>query len=62
MGLPCRFIEVAAHHYSDYLGFARWYCRGKHFPLYQLVWPSTDRYYPSDSRTSEHFRPPATPR
>ena len=34
LAISCRFIEVAAHHYSDYVGFARWYYRGsKHFPL-----------------------------
>jgi hypothetical protein len=56
LGIPCRFVEVAAHHYSDYVGFARWYYRGKHFPLYQIVWPSTDGHYPWHPQASEHFK------
>jgi hypothetical protein len=54
--MPCRFIEVVAHHYPDYFGFARWYYRGKHFPLYQLVWPSTDGHYPWDTHASKPFK------
>ena len=32
LGLACQFIEVREHWYSDYVGTARWYYRGKHFP------------------------------
>jgi hypothetical protein len=56
LGLPCRFIEVAAHHYSDYVGFVRWYYRGKQFPLYRIAWPSTEGQYPWNPRASKHFK------
>lgn len=56
LGIPCRFVEVAAHRYQDYVGFARWYYRGKYFPLHQIVWPSTDGHYPWDTKASAHFK------
>ncbi len=52
----CRFVEVAAHHYPDYVGFARWYYRGKHLPLYQIVWSSNDGHHPRCPEASEHFK------
>jgi hypothetical protein len=45
-GATCHFIEVADRYYSDYVGFARWFYRKRHFPLYQVVWPNTDGHYP----------------
>jgi hypothetical protein len=38
-GSSCCFIEVATRYYHGYVGFARWFYRGKPFPLYQIVWP-----------------------
>lgn len=46
LGMPCYFVKVHARYYEDYVGFARWYYRGKHFPLYQIVWTSNDGHYP----------------
>jgi len=45
-GAVCHFIEVADCYYPDYVGFARWFYRRRHFPLYQIVWPNTDGHYP----------------
>jgi Domain of unknown function (DUF4262) len=56
LGIPCRPIEVAPHRYSDFVGFARWYYRGKQFPLYQLVWPSAEGHYPWDLEATEAFK------
>ncbi len=56
LGMRCRFVEIAAHHYHDYVGFARWYYRRKHFPLYQIVWPSNDGHYPSCPQAPEYFK------
>jgi hypothetical protein len=56
VGIPCRFLEVHARHYTDYVGFARWFYRGKHFPLYQIVWPSTDGLYPFDKAAPRSFK------
>jgi hypothetical protein len=35
------------------VGFARWYHRGHHFPLYQLIWPNNDGHYPRSEHASE---------
>jgi hypothetical protein len=48
-GASCHFIEVADRYYPDYVGFARWHYRKRHFPLYQIVWPNDDGHYPWDS-------------
>jgi hypothetical protein len=54
-GIPCCFVEVAARYYHDYVGFARWYYRRRHFPLYQIVWPNNDGHYPWSERAAESF-------
>jgi hypothetical protein len=56
VGMPCYFIEVAQRHYEDYVGFARWYYRGRHFPMYQIVWPSNDGHYPWSPKASTVFK------
>jgi hypothetical protein len=45
-GSPCLYLQVADRYYSDYVGFARWYYRRRHFPLYQILWPGNDGHYP----------------
>lgn len=55
-GADCFFLEVSPHHYQDYVGFARWYYRNRHFPLYQLVWRSNDRLYPWSPEASGPFK------
>ena len=40
---PGYFIDVAEGHY---VGFARCYCRRRHFRLYQIIWPNNDGLYP----------------
>ena len=54
--MSCCFIKVDARYYEDYVGIARWFYRGKHFPLYQIVWPSTDGHYPWCSNASKPFK------
>ena len=56
LGIACRFIPVDTQHYQDYVGFARWFYRGKHFPLYQIVWPSNDGRYPWNPKASRLFK------
>jgi Domain of unknown function (DUF4262) len=41
-GIPCLFREVLARYYSDYVGFALWFCRKRGFPLHQVVWPNNE--------------------
>jgi hypothetical protein len=43
-------------YYHDYVGFARWYYRGEHFPMYQIVWPSNDGYFPWSPYASDTFK------
>jgi hypothetical protein len=54
-GAECHFLEVSPQYYSDYVGFARWFYRRRHFPLYQIVWPNTDRLYPWDNHAPDSF-------
>jgi hypothetical protein len=56
LGISCRFIEVAQRYYEDHVGFARWYYRGKHFPMYQIIWPSNDGHYPWSPKASAVFK------
>jgi Domain of unknown function (DUF4262) len=53
---PCCFVEVPERHYHDYVGFARWYDRGKPFPLYQIIWPSNDGHYPWSPHAPDSFK------
>jgi hypothetical protein len=55
-GIPCRFLEVHTRYYQDYVGFARWFYRKRHFPLYQIVWPNNDGHYPWHENASSAFR------
>ena len=54
-GAGC-FVEVARRHYREYVGYARWYYNGNHFPLYQLVWPDQDGRFPWNPRAPEAYR------
>ena len=56
LGMTCRFVEVHTRYYEDYVGFARWYYRGKHFPLFQIVWPSNDGHYSWSPHASKPFK------
>jgi Domain of unknown function (DUF4262) len=54
-GATCHFIEVAERYYSDYVGFARWFYRKRHFPLYQIIWPNNG-HYPWDNGAPDSFK------
>jgi hypothetical protein len=56
LGMTCRFVEVHTRYHEDNVGFARWYYRGKHFPLYQIVWPSNYGHYPWSPKASKSFK------
>jgi hypothetical protein len=55
-GAQCFFLEVSPQLYSDYVGFARWFYRRRHFPLYQVIWPNNDGLYPWDTNAPEPFK------
>jgi uncharacterized protein DUF4262 len=55
-GAKCFFLEVADRYHSDYIGFACWFYRRREFPLYQIVWPSNDGYYPWHPNAPEPFK------
>jgi hypothetical protein len=50
------FIEVSKQLYGEYVGTARWFYGGNDFPLYQIVWPSRDGYFPWNEQASESFK------
>lgn len=52
----CCFIEVPKQHYREYMGTARWFYGGSDFPLYQLVWPSRDGYFPWNELASDYLK------
>ena len=56
LGIPCHLLEVNPRYYSDYVGFALWFYRKRHFPLYQIVWPNHENLYPWDEQTSKPFK------
>lgn len=55
-GYSCCFAEVPATLYHEHVGFAVWYYRGNNFPLYQIVWPSREGYFPWHPKASQEFR------
>jgi hypothetical protein len=56
LGIPCHFLEVNERYYSDYVGFALWFYRKRHFPLYQIVWPNNEKLDPWDPRAPTTFK------
>ena len=52
----CVFVEVPQSQYHEHVGFARWYYQGNNFPLYQIVWPSRDGWFPWNAKAPESFR------
>lgn len=56
LGLRCLFLEVNTRYYSDYVGFARWFYRKRHFSLYQIVWQNNDGLYPWDYGAPQCFK------
>jgi len=56
VGYSCCFVEVPVSQYREHVGFARWYYGGNEFPLYQIVWPSRDGYFPWHPKASQEFR------
>jgi Domain of unknown function (DUF4262) len=55
-GYSCCFVAVPKQNYLINVGFARWYYKGNNFPLYQIVWPSTDGHFPWNPSATESFR------
>jgi hypothetical protein len=52
----CCFVEVPKPMYREYVGTARWFHGGDAFPLYQIVWPSRDGYFPWNESASESYK------
>jgi Domain of unknown function (DUF4262) len=56
LGACCYFLKVNPRYYADYVAFARWYYRGKHFPLNQIACPSNDGLFPWDKAAPKSFK------
>lgn len=55
-GYACCFVEVPASQYRENVGFCRWFYEGNAFPLYQIVWPSREGYFPWHPDAAASFR------
>jgi hypothetical protein len=55
-GIPCLYREVSTRYYQDYVGYARWFYRKRHFPLYQIIWPNNEGHYPWDPHAPRPFK------
>ena len=55
-GYSCVFVKVLEQFYGEYVLSATWYYEGNDFPLYQLVWPSVEGYFPWHERADAKFR------
>lgn len=56
VGYSCCFVEIPKSSYHEHVGWARWYYDGDDFPLYQIVWPSRDGYFPWHASATPEFR------
>ena len=54
-GYPAVFVEVPRSCYAEYVGSCPWYYQGENFPLYQVVWPSSDGKFPWHPEAPESF-------
>lgn len=52
----CCFVEVPLTEYYEHVGYCRWYYRGNGFPLYQVVWPSREGFFPWHEQATAGFR------
>ena len=50
------FVRVPEQLYGEYVLSATWYYEGNDFPLYQLVWPSVDGYFPWHEHADAKYR------
>ena len=55
-GYACCFAEVPVNQYRENVGFCRWFYEGDAFPLYQIVWPSREGYFPWHPDAATSFR------
>lgn len=47
---------VLKEHFSDHLGWSRWFYGGDHFEAYQIIFPDKLGHFPWDSEASPEFR------
>ena len=52
----CCFVEVPLTEYYEHVGYCRWYYQGDGFPLYQVVWPSREGFFPWHEQATAGFR------
>ena len=39
--------------YKEHVGYARWFYKGSHFPLFQVVWPDLQGHFPGEAGVAE---------
>ncbi|MEO1081756.1 MAG: DUF4262 domain-containing protein [Pseudomonadota bacterium] len=55
-GFDVTFREVEEKHYADYFGWANWLYDGDQFRVLQLIYPSTQGFWPWDSEATADFK------
>jgi hypothetical protein len=55
-GSPCLFVEVPRHLHYDYVYSALSFYAELEFPLYQVVWPDREGYFPWHPAATDDFR------
>ncbi len=55
-GYQIQFLEVNKAHYSDYLGYGRWFNGSFDFPVLQLVWPDKEHKWPWEEEFNTNWR------
>ena len=53
--LPAYAFQVAVRHYSDNLGWSRWFYGGDDFPCLQIVWPDRAGRFPWENGFDRAF-------
>ncbi len=54
----CLVVAVEQKHYSNYLGWARWFYKGDEFPAIQVIYPDLFGLFPWDKDFSRFIKQP----
>ena len=55
-GFDVCFIKMDKSHYEEYLGWGLWLHDGDDFDMLQMIWPTTDDFWPWFNDRSEFYR------
>jgi hypothetical protein len=55
-GYSAVFVAVPSSEYENHVLSALWFYEGAQFPLYQVVWPSAQGYFPWHPEAADDFK------